>query len=70
MLVLNRVSVPFVKDIIFDENALLRDLHKKWVFLENQHYSVNIEDISIKFTGHPMDKYDVLQRSGLCEKNC
>ena len=28
---------------------------KTWVFLENQHYSPNIEDIFTKFTGHPMN---------------
>ena len=29
----------------FNVNALLRDLRKKWVFLENQHYSLNIESV-------------------------
>ena len=43
------------KKITFNENALLRDQRKKWVFLENQHYSLNIEDIFTKFTGHPMN---------------
>ena len=28
---------------------------KKCVLLENQHYSLNIEDIFTKFTGHPMN---------------
>ena len=43
---------------------------KIWVFLENQHCILNIEDIFGKFTGHPHElyKYDVLQRAGLCEK--
>ena len=39
------------KKITFNENTLLRDQRKKWVFLENQNYSLNIEDIFTKFTG-------------------
>ena len=41
------------KKITFNENALLRDQRKKWVFLENQHYGLNIEHIFTKFIGHP-----------------
>ena len=37
---------------------------KKRVFLENQHYSPNIEDISTNFTGHPMNWTNVMTFKG------
>ena len=37
---------------------------KKLVFLENQHYSLNIEDIVTKFTGHPMNWTNMMSSKG------
>ena len=57
--------IPFVKKITFNENALLRDLHfLKKVILENQPYSLNIEDIITKFTGHPMNWTNMMSSKG------
>ena len=64
MMVLNHcASVPFVKKITFNENALLRNF-KKLFFLENQHYRLNIEDIFNKFTGHPMNQINMMSSKG------
>ena len=54
---------------------LLRKLHsmkmhcymiyiKTWVFLENPNYSLNIEDIFTKFTGHPMNWINMMSSKG------
>ena len=65
MMVLNRrVWVLLIDKIAFNENALLRDLHEKWVFLENQHNILNIDDIFTKFTGHPMNWINMMSFKG------
>ncbi len=50
--------------ITFNENALLRDQRKIWVLLENQHYILNIEDIFTKFTGHHMNRTNMITFKG------
>ena len=52
------------KKITFNENALLRDQRKNGSFLENQHYSLNIEDIFTKCTGHPRNWINMFSSKG------
>ena len=42
---------------------------RKWVFLENKHCSLNIEDIFTKFTGHPMNWINMMSSKGQVSVN-
>ena len=48
----------------FNENALLNQQRKKWVFLENLHSSLNIKDSFTKFTGYPINWINTISSKG------
>ena len=64
MILIRCVSVPFVKRLHSMRMHCYVISVKKWVFMENQHYSLNIEDIFTKFTGHPMNWLNMISSKG------
>ena len=64
MILIRCVSVPFVKRLHSMRMHCYVISVKKWVFLENQIYSLNIEDIFAKFTGHPRNWINMISSKG------